>query len=204
MNSCPIESFGNRPRLMSTGPRSSAEVMSYRQSVVGTECRHCSFVVFYFAVFKGERMSDFQQMFRMISIGAFAGLLLSAAVAAATGEAPNLIGPPQKSEDVVSEPSEGLIECGRIVEALRQYNELHYENGDAIAGYVEAIGTHMYEWNDVFVQLENKTVTFRKSYFEPVLRTAETNDEISEMIFENTDQLSLLIENIIESLESCL
>jgi hypothetical protein len=149
-------------------------------------------------------MSELSQTFKFLAVGVFAGLLVCAGVAFATGAVPDLIGPPEKSTDVVDDPSDNKIACGNIIQALRDYNELHYENGDAIAGYVQALGTHMYEWNDVFVQLEGKTVTFRRAYFEPIEQTAKTNDEISEMVFENTDQLSQRIEKVIKSLEVCL
>ena len=149
-------------------------------------------------------MSESKQFLKFVGLGAFLGVLVSAAMAYAAGQIPELIGPPVKSEDVVSEPTDEKIACGNIIDSLREYNELHFENGEAIAGYIQALGTHMYEWNDVFVQLEDKTVTFRRAYFEPIEKTAETNDEISEMVFENTDQLSQRIEKVIESLEVCL
>ncbi|MEO0334934.1 MAG: hypothetical protein AAF202_00965 [Pseudomonadota bacterium] len=149
-------------------------------------------------------MSDLKQSLKLILAGAFLGVCISAGLAYATGQIPELTGPPEKSEDVVGDPSDQKIACGDIVDSLRDYNELHFENGEAIAGYIQAVGTHMYEWNEVFTQLEDKTVTFRRAYFEPILRTAETNDEISEMIFENTDQLAQRIEKVIESLEACL
>lgn len=133
-----------------------------------------------------------------------AGLLLISAVAFAIGVPRDLPGPPETPEDNISDPSRDKIACANIKEEIESFRQLHFENGDAVAGFVQSLGTHMWDWMEIFNQLAGHTVTFRRDYFAPISETASVSDEISEMIYENTEQLDQRLQRIIDSLEVCL
>ena len=154
----------------------------------------------------GVAMAFLKQIVRFNGavLAGVATLLLLSAVAFAVGTPRDLPGPPAKPSDSVNDPAEDKIACGNLMEELERFRELHYENGDAVAGFVQAVGTHMWDWMEIFNQLAGQTVTFRREYFAPIEGTASTSDEISEMIYENTDQLDQRLQRIADSLEVCL
>lgn len=151
-------------------------------------------------------MTKFKHLMKLNGalLAGVATLLLLSAVAFAVGTPRDLPGPPQTPADKVPAPDEEKIACGNLKAELDSFRELHYENGEAVAGFVQAVGSHMWEWMRIFNQLAGQTVTFKRDYFSPIEGTAETSDEISEMIFENTDELDQRLQRISDSLEVCL
>ena len=138
--------------------------------------------------------------FKFIALGGLAVLIL----AFSAGQPDDLPGPPALPEDSVNDPSQDKIACGNLIDEIESFQELHYENGDAIAGFIERLVTRMWDWMKIFNQLEGKTVTFKEEYFAPVRDTAEISEEIKNMIYDNTEQLDQRLTRIKESVALCL
>lgn len=154
---------------------------------------------------KKEREFALRVQAKLFLVGLALGLSLASAVTYAIVEPPPLSGPPVPMRDHVEEPSEEKIACGRILEELQSFRELHSENGLATGDFILDLSTEMGKWLKVFNrELAGKTVMFSPNYFEPISDTNQVTGEISEMVYDNTAQLDIMLEKIIASVEVCM